>query len=108
MAEEGEPQRDRRATAGGTAVGLVAGIEGEVAGSAELVSMWVDPGRRREGVGTRLISAVADWAAACGFKTRALWVAAGNQAAANAYIRSAFSRTGRRQVVLLDEVDMEF
>ena len=108
MAEEGEPQRDLRATAGGAAVGLAAGIDGEMAGSAELVAMWVDPGRRREGLGTRLISAVAYWAAACGFKTLARWVAEGNQAAENAFVRSAFGRTGRRQVVRLDEPDVEF
>ena len=105
VAEEGEPQRDLRATAGGAAVGLTAGIDGEMAGSAELV---FDPGRRREGLGTRLISAVAYWAAACGFKTLARWVAEGNQAAENAFVRSAFGRTGRRQVVRLDEPDVEF
>ena len=95
------------ATAGGAAVGLAAGIDGEEAGSAELVSMWVDSSRRREGVGTRLITAVADWAAASGFKILALWVVEGNQAAEEAYVRSGFSRTGRRQAVRFEEPDIE-
>ena len=96
------------AIAGRDAVGLAAGIDGEEAGSAELVSMWVDPAVRRDGVGTRLISAVADWAAASGFRTLGLWVVEGNKTAEDAYVRSGFSRTGKRQLVRPAEPAMEF
>lgn len=98
------------AEAAGRPVGLVAGIvlsgeppqvspwDGEAPAGAEhhLVSMWVDPERRRHGIGRRLIEALLAAAREKGVREVDLWVAEGNDAALSAYERAGFERTGER------------
>jgi GNAT superfamily N-acetyltransferase len=84
------------AAAGQELVGLVSGAV-HSAGEAELISMWVAPGWRRQGVGRRLVDAVVDWAAAAGFERLRLWVAIGNDAAERLYAERGFNRTGEVQ-----------
>ncbi len=79
------------------AVGLVAGIEGDQPGEAELISMWVAPGWRGTGVGDRLVEAVLAWAMGEGFTSVGLWVAMGNARAERLYARQGFAATGRVQ-----------
>ncbi|HEY4870423.1 MAG TPA: GNAT family N-acetyltransferase [Candidatus Dormibacteraeota bacterium] len=77
--------------------GLAAGIGGDQAGEAELISMWVAPAWRGQGVGDRLVDAVMAWAAGEGFTTLGLWVVQGNGRAAGLYARHGFATTGRVQ-----------
>jgi GNAT superfamily N-acetyltransferase len=82
---------------GSEAVGTAGGIE--EGGRAELISMWVDPLARRSGVGSGLLSAVAEWARSQGHLTLWLWVVEGNSSAERLYARLGFTPTGKRQAV---------
>ncbi|MEO8899535.1 MAG: GNAT family N-acetyltransferase [Candidatus Dormibacter sp.] len=86
----------------GTPVGLAAGFR-EEDGTAELISMWVDPSWRGRGVAGQLVTAVTEWAARDGFATVHLWVAVGNDAAERLYARHQFARSGRVQAMHPDE-----
>jgi GNAT superfamily N-acetyltransferase len=79
------------------------GCRPDVDGELELVSMWVAPDARGQGLGARLVRAVLDEA-----RTRAdggvvLWVAEGNVRAEELYVRHGFARTGRTQPIDDDE-----
>lgn len=73
----------------GEVVGLVGGHR-PASGATELVSMWVDPRARGNGVGQALIDAVVEWA---GGKAVELWVTHGNDPAIALYERAGFVRT---------------
>jgi GNAT superfamily N-acetyltransferase len=66
-------------------------------GTADLVSMWVRPGCRGQGVGAALVEAAASWARGRGFCTLFLWVTESNPAAMRLYERCGFAVTGERQ-----------
>lgn len=76
-----------------------AGIAGiyEQDGIADVVSMWVRPSARGQGVGEALITAAADWANARDHDTLYLWVTETNPAARTLYERCGFIPTGERQ-----------
>jgi GNAT superfamily N-acetyltransferase len=94
--------RARLAIAG--SVNLVALLEGEPAGMAsglpgadgtvQLGTMWVGPAGRGQGVGDRLVQAVAQWARDQGAAVLRLTVAEGNERAAAVYRRNGFAATG--------------
>ena len=65
--------------------------------AADLVSMWVRPGCRGQGVGEALVEAAASWARGRGFCTLFLWVTESNPAAMRLYERCGFAVTGERQ-----------
>lgn len=58
-----------------------------------LVSMWVDPARRRSGIGAMLVEQVAAWAGERGALRLQLWVTETNQAARSLYARQGFAVT---------------
>lgn len=58
---------------------------------AELISMWVDPAVRGQGVARMLIDAIAHWAAATGATTLELSVIPDNAVARRAYERNGFA-----------------
>jgi len=60
-----------------------------------LTALWVDPGFRSQGVGTKLLEAVLDWARSQGFSQVLLWVTEVNEKAQRLYKRHGFVRTGR-------------
>lgn len=98
------------AAVGHQGVGLAAGIEAEQPGEAELISMWVAPGWRGQGIGDRLVDAVLGWAAAQRFTAVRLWVATGNAPAERLYLRHGFAPTGRIQPMggaRLDRLEFE-
>jgi ribosomal protein S18 acetylase RimI-like enzyme len=64
---------------------------------AQLISMWVDPARRRSGVGTSLVDAVVRWARGRGARRIQLWVTDTNHQAISLYARAGFARTERVQ-----------
>lgn len=58
----------------------------------ELISMWVAPAARGQGIGAQLIESVATWAKASGATTLVLDVVTANAAAIARYERSGFVR----------------
>lgn len=74
----------------GRPAGQVSGGRVEPEGAAELISMWVAPQYRGEGVGDALVHAVVEWAAAQGAPEIALTVRVGNDYAAALYRRCGF------------------
>jgi len=82
-------------------VGIAVGLhdEGTRPDSRDLVSMWVSPAVRGQGVAGRLIDAIVNWARADGARELHLWVVVGNAAARAAYDRAGFIATGEQQPV---------
>lgn len=75
----------------GSAVGMATGTPAtDLSGRAELISMWVDPSARGQGVASALIATIAHWAAESGATTLVLSVMNDNLAARRAYERSRF------------------
>lgn len=64
-------------------------------GVTHLISMWVCPAARGQGVAGRLVDAVAGWARRHGSYLVELEVAAGNDAALRSYARAGFTAAGR-------------
>lgn len=75
------------------------------AGEAELLSIGVDPGARRRGVGAFLLRAVLKAAGEAGAQTVFLEVAAGNIGARTLYDRLGFSQSGRRKAYYRNGAD---
>ena len=61
--------------------------------TVRLVSMWVDPIRRRSGVGSALVEAVLQWARGREAECLQLWVTDANHAARSLYTRHGFAET---------------
>jgi GNAT superfamily N-acetyltransferase len=80
----------------GEAVGMVSATEPR-AGDVWLVSMWVDPVARGQGVGDLLIQFVVEWAQAWGACRVRLGVWDGNTAAIGLYERNGFVDGGASQ-----------
>ena len=68
-----------------------------VAGEAELLTLAVDPGARRQGIGRALVAGFLAEAKARGAESAFLEVAEGNAAARALYEGQGFSETGRRR-----------
>jgi ribosomal protein S18 acetylase RimI-like enzyme len=78
-------------------VGMVRGVEHEsVSTGVHLISMWVAPDSRRQGVGTVLIDAVCDWARSIERPDVFLDVRELNAPAIALYEAYGFRPTGRR------------
>jgi len=96
---------------GDETVGLVRTyIAPEDGTSAELVSMWVAPHTRGQGVGRQLVAAVVDWARHHDVTSVQLWVTETNTTARRLYESCGFVLSGGRQSLpsdpLLSEVAM--
>ncbi|MFB9412735.1 GNAT family N-acetyltransferase [Dactylosporangium matsuzakiense] len=63
--------------------------------TTHLISMWVVPAARGNGIAAQLADAVTGWAAGRGHRTVELEIACGNTAALRAYLRCGFTPTGR-------------
>jgi ribosomal protein S18 acetylase RimI-like enzyme len=73
-------------------VGIVRGGKHELfEDAASLVSMWVAPSARRQGLGLALIDAVVQWARAEGYRRLFLGVSRTNEPAFALYQRAGFS-----------------
>ena len=83
------------AVIGSKDVGVVRGIaDDDDPSTAFLISMWVAPFYRVQGVAQSLIEAVVAWARANGFTKLVLDVADDNIAAVNLYEKAGFQATG--------------
>ncbi len=91
----------------GTATGKIDDPADEftVAGSWQIVGMWVDPRARGTGVADRLIDAVTAHARERGATAVTLWVTEVNARARAFYQRMGFVLTGARQPVREDQPD---
>ena len=76
----------------GSDVGVARGAPHRDNDVRELISMWVAPGARRQGIGVRLIDSVAAWAKAAGASALVLEVVANNAAAIALYECAGFQR----------------
>ncbi|MGC2191989.1 MAG: GNAT family N-acetyltransferase [Candidatus Dormiibacterota bacterium] len=76
-------------------IGLVGAVR-EPDFQLQLVSMWVDPGWRRQGVARALIAAVVAWHRLGGSSRLVLWVSSDNPAARLCYESEGFRLTGAR------------
>jgi GNAT superfamily N-acetyltransferase len=74
----------------GRDVGVVRGAARQSGDARELVSMWVAPNARRQGIGTLLIDTVVAWAKAAGASALVLDVVAANAPAIALYERTGF------------------
>ena len=94
-AEGGPSSANFIACEGGVDVGLAAVFaEPDAPGRMHLVSMWVDPGYRRRGVGRALVDQAVRWAVERRAREVILWVADLNSAARRLYERVGFRPTG--------------
>jgi ribosomal protein S18 acetylase RimI-like enzyme len=82
-----------------TWVGIVGGFLGETEGmkSVALISMWVDPAYRGQGLGRQLVERIITWAQHHGARHVELWVTEQNDPAISLYIRCGFQTTGETQ-----------
>ena len=64
---------------------------------AQLISMWVDPARRRSGIARALVDAVVRWARGRGARRLQLWVTGTNHQAMSLYACAGFAATERVQ-----------
>lgn len=71
--------------------------ETEPGKSCDLISMWVHPAHRGQGVGKQLVESVVDWARERGLERVSLWVTESNASAIALYTRCGFMSTGETQ-----------
>jgi GNAT superfamily N-acetyltransferase len=83
------------AMAGGTGVGVAAGLSRESPGERGLGAMWVAPSWRGRGVAAALAGAVIAWARSEGCARIGLWVPADSPRARRFYQRQGFRATGQ-------------
>jgi GNAT superfamily N-acetyltransferase len=76
----------------GRDVGVARGAVHRISDVRELISMWVAPTARRQGIGAQLIDSVAAWAKAAGATALVLGVVADNAPAIALYERTGFRR----------------
>ena len=91
----------------GTPAGMAGGLRAEEPEAAELVSMWIAPAGRGQGVGDALMTAIADWARAAGARVLKLSVVDGNDPAHNLYLRSGFTDTDELGDLMADGIHRE-
>ena len=91
----------------GTATGLAnkAGQDHDIAGSWQLVAMWVNPQVRGTTLAGQLVEAVARHARSEGAPALTLWVTDVNARARAFYLRLGFRPTGVREPVRATEPD---
>jgi ribosomal protein S18 acetylase RimI-like enzyme len=93
---------------GEIACGIIGSFEEEDPQGAQVISMWVDPGFRRAGVGKALIEAVVDWARSRAVRELKLMVMSVNRGALAFYERMGFRMTGETAVYPNDATITEY
>jgi len=85
--------RDLVAYRAGEPAGMATGVP-TADGSVEVISVWVAPAARGDGVGDALLAEIVSWAAAAGATAVRLSVKPSNTAAIRLYERAGFVHTG--------------
>ncbi|WP_027345764.1 GNAT family N-acetyltransferase [Hamadaea tsunoensis] len=91
----------------GQPVGMASGVPTELDGVVELISMYVAPAGRGQGVGDHLVQAVGQWARQAGAGTLRLAVTEGNENAQALYERNGFRDTGEPGDLMSDGLRRE-
>jgi ribosomal protein S18 acetylase RimI-like enzyme len=92
----------------GMPVGMASGLpDDDEGGVVHLVSMWVAPAGRGQGVGDRLMDQIERWARADAAHTLKLSVVDGNDKAHALYLRSGFVDTGEPGDLMPDGIHRE-
>lgn len=91
----------------GRAVGMASGVPTDRDGVVELISMYVAPVGRGQGVGDHLVRSVEQWARLVGARTLRLAVVADNATAWALYQRNGFRDTGELGDLMPDGVRRE-
>lgn len=91
----------------GTPVGMASGLPADEEGVVELVSMWIAPAGRGQGIGDRLMAQVEQWAREADAHTLQLSVADGNDNAHALYLRNGFADTDHLGDLMPDGVRHE-
>jgi ribosomal protein S18 acetylase RimI-like enzyme len=79
----------------GTWLGMTGSyIDEDAPDVAEVVSVWVAPEARRQGLARRLMDGVAAWGVSRGTSRQRLWVTETNLRAQNLYLSSGYTKTG--------------
>jgi GNAT superfamily N-acetyltransferase len=91
----------------GQAVGMASGVPTDHDEVVELISMYVAPVGRGQGVGNHLVRAVEQWARLVGARTLRLAVVEGNKNAWALYQRNGFRDTGEVGDLMPDGVRRE-
>lgn len=91
----------------GQAVGMASGVPTDHNEVVELISMYVAPAGRGQGVGDHLVRAVEQWARRVGARTLRLAVVEGNKNASALYQRNGFRDTGELGDLMPDGVRRE-
>ena len=89
-------------------VGTIGAVVTDDGRTVDLISLWVDPHWRGQGVGDHLVKAVLKWAGNTGCDEVRLWVADGNREADRLYSRNGFHRTDGVQPIRPGEPRLEF
>lgn len=77
-------------------------LDGEKNDAGRIGGMWVDPSRRRQGVGRILVQAVVSWARERRLKRLGLWAPAANAGAIALYRDAGFVDTTLRRPLRTD------
>lgn len=91
----------------GQPAGMASGVP-TADGVTELISMWVSPAARSQGVGDQLVSAVERWARRVHAEVLQLAVAQGNNNADRLYRRNGFRETGELGDLMPDGLSREY
>ncbi|MEV5963023.1 GNAT family N-acetyltransferase [Kribbella sp. NPDC051952] len=91
----------------GTPVGMAGGFLADEPGTAELVSMWIAPAGRGQGVGDALMTTIETWARGVSATVLELAVADGNDPAHKLYLRNGFTDTDKLGDLMPDGVRRE-
>jgi GNAT superfamily N-acetyltransferase len=92
----------------GTPVGMASGLlSDQENGVVELISMWIAPAGRGQGIGDRLMTQIEQWARADSAHALKLSVVQGNEKAHALYLRSGYIDTTEPGDLMPDGVNRE-
>jgi ribosomal protein S18 acetylase RimI-like enzyme len=91
----------------GTPVGMASGVRSDEDGVIELISMWIAPSGRGQGIGDRLMAQIETWARAASAHTLKLSVVQGNKPAHALYLRTGYVDTDEQGDLMPDGIHHE-